>query len=159
MIPRILFRAAPLLRALVLPFLLLAAGCGDGGVGKIYRVEGKVTFNGDPLISKSGVVLFEPDTAKGNTTPFKPAASIDSSGNYTLYTKTRRGAPPGWYKVIVTATASDSVSPSTSKKPRHERPVPTSLVPAKYGLAKSTPLNIEVVENPTAGVYDLILSK
>ena len=159
MIPRILFRAAPLLRVLGLLLLLLAAGCGDGDVGKTYRVDGKVTIHGEPLISNSGVVLFEPDTAKGNTTPYKPAASIDSSGNYTLYTKKERGAPPGWYKVIVTATASDSVAPSTSKRPRQERPVPTSLVPAKYGLAKSTPLNIEVVESPTSGAYDLILSK
>jgi hypothetical protein len=157
MIPRILSRVAPLLPALVLPLALLASGCGDGGVGKTYRVNGKVTLNGELLVSKTAVVLFKPDTAKGNTTSFDPAGSLDSSGNYTLYTKTQRGAPPGWYKVIVTAT--ESASPPVSKQPRRERPLPISLIPAKYGLAKSTPLNIEVVESPASSAYDLILSK
>ncbi len=157
MIPRILSHVAPLLPALVLPFALLASGCGDGGVGKTHRVDGKVTLNGEPLVSKTGVVLFEPDTAKGNTTPFQPVGSLDSGGNYTLYTKTQRGAPPGWYKVIVTAT--ESGSPAVAKQARRERPLPVSLVPAKYGLAKSTPLSVEVVEGPASGAYDLVLGK
>ena len=157
MIPRILSQVAPLLPALVLPFALLASGCGDGGVGKTHRVNGKVTINGELLVSKTAVVLFEPDTAKGNTTLFQPVGSLDSSGNYTLYTKTQRGAPPGWYKVIVTAT--ESGPPAESKQPRRERPLPISLIPAKYGLAKTTPLNIEVVESPASDAYDLSLSK
>src|SRR5262245_38555371 len=67
--------------------VLLAVGCGDdSGVGKTYPVSGKVTLNGEPLIAKTATVLFKPDVAKGNTTTFEPAASVDSSGNYTVFT-------------------------------------------------------------------------
>src|SRR5262245_21888782 len=100
---------------------LLSAGCGDSEVGKTYPVHGKVTLNGQPLVAKSAIVTFKPIAAKSNTTPFEPAASVDSSGNYTLYTKTRRGAPPGWYKVIVTAIDAES-SPASAKGPLKRRP-------------------------------------
>src|SRR4051812_9573839 len=107
MSPRTVPRAAAVLPALVLILALVAPGCGDEGVGKTYPVRGKVTLDGQPLVSKTAVVLFKPDAAKGNTTPFEPAASVDSAGGYTLHTKKQRGAPPGWYKVIVTATEAE----------------------------------------------------
>src|SRR4051812_344013 len=130
MSPRHLFRAS----RLVTPVLFLALpafGCGDGGVGKTHPVSGKVTVNGQPLVVKSAVVLFKPNAAKGNTSSFEPTGTVDSSGNYTLYTKTKRGAPPGWYKVLVTAVADPT--PPTGKGALTKRPVPKSLVPAKYG--------------------------
>ena len=136
---------------------LLAAGCGDAGVGKTYAVSGKVTLDGQPLVAKSAIVSFKPIAAKGNTTPFEPAANVDSSGNYILYTNTQRGAPPGWYKVIVTAIE-PALPAANPNKPLTQRPAPKSLVPAKYGQERTTPLEIEVVESPSEGTYDLKLT-
>src|SRR5262245_32767411 len=147
------------IRAALLLFVLLVIGCSDGsGVGKTYPVSGKVIVSGEPLVAKTATVLLKPNAAKGNTTPFEPAASVDSSGTYTVLTKKKRGAPPGWYKVIVTATATES-TPPTSKGPLNKRPLPQSLVPGKYAQATTTPLEIEVVESPAAGAYDLTLTK
>lgn len=151
-------RAPALLAVLVLPLALAAPGCGgDEGVGKTYPVRGQVTLDGQPLDSRTAVVLLKADAAKGNTTPFEPAASVDSSGSYTVYTKKQRGAPPGWYKVIVTATETES--PQPTKGGLSKRPLPRSLVPGKYGQAKTTPLSIEVVESAAAGSYDLKIEK
>lgn len=76
-----------------LTFLASTTGCGDG-MGKTYAVSGKVTINGVPLKGKSATIMFIPDRAKGNDTQFEPGGTIDSSGNYTLFTKSQRGAPP-----------------------------------------------------------------
>lgn len=149
-------RATACVVMLLLLAAMLVAGCSDAGVGKTYPVSGKVLLNGQPLLAKSAIVSFKANVAKGNTTPYEPAANVDSSGNYTLTTKTQRGAPPGWYKVIVTAIEADS-PPAPSKKSLKHRPVPKSLVPSKYGQEKTTPLEIEVVESPAAGAYDLSL--
>src|SRR5262245_45987082 len=154
---RKLSRAAALLAAALL-LALPASGCGgDDGVGKTSPVRGKVTLDGEPLVSKPATVGFKPDASKGNTTTFEPAASVDSSGNYTLLTKKRSGAPAGWYKVVVTATGMAS-EPPDPKQPVTKRPVPKSLVPGKYGQASTTPLLVEVVASPGDGAYDLKLS-
>ena len=150
-----------LLRRLYLPIsaLLLgfsALGCGDdSGVGKTFPVAGKVTINNVPLTARSTIVLFKPDASKGNSSTFEPSGTVDGEGNYTLQTKGKRGAPPGWYKVVVTAR--EESPPAHPKSPRH-RPVARSLAPAKYGQANTSDLSIEVVENPPPGAYDLKLT-
>lgn len=136
-----------------LTFLLSSTGCGDG-VGKTYPVSGKVTVNGAPLKAKSATVMFVPDRSKGNSTTFEPGGTIDSSGNYTVYTKNQRGAPPGWYKVVVTGVAED---PPEATVPLTKRPAPKSLVPPRYGQSNTTTLEIEVVASPSTGAYDLDL--
>jgi len=137
--------------------VLLASGCGDNsGVGKTYPVRGRITFNNEPLTAESTTVLFKPDAARGNTSPFEPAGTVDEDGNYSLLTKGKKGAPAGWYKVVVTALASEPVH---SKGPGHPHPVAQSLLPARYGQAKTTDLTVEVVEHPAPGAYDLKLKK
>ena len=135
----------------------LAGGCGDdSGVGKTFPVAGKVTIDNAPLTARSTIVLFKPDASRGNSSSFEPSGTVDAEGNYTLQTRGKRGAPPGWYKVIV--TAHDESPPSHPKTPQH-RPAARSLVPAKYGLANTSDLSIEVVENPLPGAYDLKLTQ
>ena len=46
---------------------------------------------------------FKPDRSKGNQTPFEPVGVVDEQGIYTVTTKGKDGAPPGWYKVLVSA--------------------------------------------------------
>jgi hypothetical protein len=131
---------------------LLAAGCGGGNT---HPVSGMVTIDGTPLSARNGLVTFVPDRAKGNAAEDEPAGTVDDRGRYTLYTKGRRGAPPGWYKVVVTGLV--DAPPAAAKGPLTQRPAPKSVVPARYGRAETTPLEVEVVASPTAGAYDLTL--
>ncbi len=148
---RILFFATALVGA------LLVLGCGDdSGVGGLLDIRGSLTLDDEPLTAKSTVVLFKPDASKGNASRFEPVGTVDEQGNYTLLTEGKPGAPPGWYRVIVTATESQ---PDSAQRPPNRRPVPRSLVPAKYGQAATTELMIEVVEDPAPGTYDLRLAK
>jgi hypothetical protein len=73
-------------------------------------------------------------------------------------TRGKPGAPPGWYKVIVTAVAEPPEHPKAPGK-HAGRPVAQSLLPAKYGQAKTSDLALEVVEQPASGAYDLKLRR
>jgi hypothetical protein len=145
-------RLLPAASLLVLP----ALGCGDSSeVGKTYPVAGKITLDGEPLTAASTVVLFKPDAARGNSSPFEPTGTVDGEGKYTLVTKGKKGAPPGWYKVTVTATGGLF---EATKGPTKRHPGPRSLLPARYGQAATTPFSIEVVEYPAPDSYDLRLT-
>jgi len=150
-------RGLPRLLAVLLG-AIPAGGCGDASdVGRTFPVSGKVIFDDRPLTARTTLVLFRPDASRGNTSPFEPAGTVDADGNYTLTTKGKQGAPPGWYQVVVTAI--DETPPVHPKTPQNHRPVARSLLPARYGLADTSGLSIEVVENPAPGAYDLKLSR
>jgi hypothetical protein len=135
---------------------LVASGCGDAsGVGKTFPVRGKLTLDDQPLTAASTVVLFKPDVGRGNTSPFEPTGTVDGQGSYTLSTRGKKGAPPGWYRVVVTAT---EVRTSDGKATGQHRPTPRSLVPPRYGQAATTPVAIEVVEGPAPSAYDVKLT-
>jgi hypothetical protein len=137
-------------------FALLASGCGDSsGVGKTCPVAGKVTLDEQPVTATSTIILFKPDAERGNASPFEPTGTVDREGNYTLSTKGKKGAPPGWYKVVITAT--EPRGPD-ERGPRNHRPGPRSVLPARYGHPATTTVAIEVVESPTAGAYDVKLT-
>ncbi|HZY84510.1 MAG TPA: hypothetical protein VFE78_06750 [Gemmataceae bacterium] len=156
-VPASLARCLPLVLSGLL-VAALAAGCGDAsGVGRTFPVAGKVLLNNAPFTAKNTVILFKPDAARGNTSPFEPSGTVDAEGNYSLTTRGKNGAPAGWYKVVVTAR--EEAEPVHPKGPQRHRPVSKSLLPAKYGQAQTTDLSIEVVEKPAAGAYDLKLSR
>jgi hypothetical protein len=125
-----------------------AAGCGDD-VGTRYPVAGRVLVDGQPLRGKAGSVLFKPDPSKGNTGPHEAAATIDEEGGYTLFTQGKKGAPPGWYKVVVYVT--EKGADREAKPPRVFHP--------RYSSEKTTTLAAEIVANPASGQYDLKLTK
>ena len=149
----------PLQRLGPLPFALLSAclttGCGDdSGVGPTFPVAVKVTVGNVPLTAKSTIVLFKPDAAKGNGSVYEPTGTVDGQGKYALVTKGKKGAPPGWYKIAVTAHEGRAEHPKGTL--RH-RPVAHAVIPGKYGQPETSNLSIEVVENPVPGAYDLKL--
>src|SRR5262245_48110528 len=97
------------LAGLLLALALVAAGavlpgCG-GPAEEFFPVTGQVTLDGKPL--KVGSVSFRPDAARGNASLHHPTGEIDDQGRYTLVTVGRKGAPPGWYKVLVFADEND----------------------------------------------------
>jgi len=145
----------PAWRFVLLFPLCLAAGCGDASdVGQTWPVSGKITVDDEPFTAQSTILVFKPDASKGNSSPFEPTGSVDAEGVYTLKTKSKKGAPPGWYKVVVTAR--EEAATVHPKSPKH-RPTSKSLVHARYGQEKTTPLRVEVVEKPEPGAYDLKL--
>jgi hypothetical protein len=114
-----------------------------------------VTLSGEPWTNETTVILFVPNPDKGNTGTHEPAGTVNKDGVYNLLTKGKKGAPPGWYKVVLTAHDSQ---PQHAKTPKMKS-VAKSLLSPKYGQAKTTDLEVEVVENPASGAYDLKLGK
>jgi len=122
-------------------------GCAAGGGEGLAPVSGKVTVDGKPLTT--GSVSFRPDASKGNTSQHHPNGTIDAEGNYELFVPpARKGAPPGWYTVVVTAL--DDPWPGKPLK---------SFIDMKYSEEKTSPLKIEVVAKPEPGRYDVKLTK
>jgi len=128
---------------------LTFCGCGSGGNEKLAAVAGKVTVSGSPLTS--GAVTFQPDTAKGNLTQQIPVGMLNAEGRYELMSATKKGAPPGWYKVTVSAQA--PIDPKDPYAP------PKHLVNPKYSDAGTSGLAVEVVANAAPGAYDFDVMK
>lgn len=124
-------------------------GCDGGGLA-LVPVKGIVTVNGDS-IGEVGV-SFRADSAKGNTTTHIPTATADDDGNYELITGGEKGAPPGWYKVIVTPPS----LPITGGEMPATPPTPFDK---KYLDPGATDLSIEVKAGAEPGAYDLQLKK
>jgi hypothetical protein len=121
------------------------AGCGAAGP-KLVSVQGKVTLGDKPVTN--GWVILSPDAAKGNTSPEEPRGEIDPQGNFRVTTGTRAGAPPGAYRVAV--TAAEQVDPNNPYFTKW-------LVPEKYIDFRTSGLSFEVAEG-AAGAYDLKLT-
>lgn len=131
-------------------FISWLSGCQDAhGPGKLVPVVGKVTLDGEPL--KTGSVSFRPDKAKGNETLHEPGGEIDETGTYKLFTASKEGAPPGWYKVIV--TSAEPIDPNNPYA------ITKSYIDNRYNAVETSGLAFEVVEKPAAGAYDLSLLK
>jgi len=147
---------------IALPFLCLAlaaSGCGSGF--KTVPVSGKVFLNGEPLTGADTTILFRPDASKGNAINLDFSGEADKEGNYTLYHgKGNRGVAPGWYKVAVVAVEPREQRTGPGKKVRKVAgpPIRKSLIEKKYTLDSTSGIEIEVVENPVPGAYDLKLT-
>jgi hypothetical protein len=136
-----MFRLAALGACAALPL----SGC-SGGVRRV-PVSGAVTLDGQPL--QGGVLLFHPDESRGNSSRVGCTGPV-KNGRYTLVTSgvtkadTGDGAPLGWYKVTL---LNDLPGMAEIK------------VHSKFLKPETTPLEIEIVDNPEPGRYDLQLFK
>jgi hypothetical protein len=144
---------APSLRAwLAVAVFCAALGCSNSQADRFFPVSGKVSLDGQTLTV--GSVSFHPDPSRGNASAHIPIGVIDREGNYELVTIGKKGAPPGWYRVVVFADANALPSGVVP------RPLPPKwLMHEKYTDEKTTDLFVEVVEKPDSGTYDLKLSK
>jgi hypothetical protein len=113
---------------------------------KRIPVSGTVMLDGAPL--QGGVLLFHPNEAKGNTNRISCTGPV-SNGKYSLVTsgvtknETGTGAPLGWYKVTL-------LNDLPGMKEIQVNP--------KFMRPETTPLEIEITEDPPSGVYDLKLT-
>ena len=134
------------LAVLIVGLLVFAAGCGAEGE-KLAPVAGTITVGGRPV--PSGTLTFYPEGSKGNATPHQPTGVLGADGRFEVFVPgNKKGAPPGWYKVVVYAV--DDPQPGKPNK---------YFVHKKYTDRASTPLLIEVIDNPGPGRYDLKLDK
>ncbi|MBI5758053.1 MAG: hypothetical protein HZA46_06000 [Planctomycetales bacterium] len=95
-------------RLLLLPFLVTIVGCGGGGQKPTAKVQGKVTFNGQPV--PGGTLSFAPVAAEKGNEPGKSASGgVNSDGTYVLSTYTDKdGAVVGKHRVIYLAASAAS---------------------------------------------------
>jgi hypothetical protein len=126
--------------------MLLQVGCS-----KERRVPagGTVTLDGKPL--EGGILFFNPDVSKGNTARVSCTSPV-RDGKFQLRTDAIKhadsgpGVPLGWYKAYLRVNTAG------------EQPIfpgPVVQIHSRYLDAEKTPLEIEVVENPAPGAYDL----
>jgi hypothetical protein len=121
--------------------LAALAGCGGAEFQKV-PVSGTVTIDGKPF--SGGVLHFYPDSAKGNTVRADCLSPV-RDGKFNLLTTAVRdkdsgpGAPLGKYKVYLDTTVPGA---------------PENIHPRFTGPEKTT-VEVEVVENPAPGAYDI----
>lgn len=117
----------------VLLVCLLAAlpGCGRGGRPRTYRVEGAVTFGGQPVAE--AYVRFIPEEGP-------PAEGVtDAAGSYALQTfRPGDGAVAGTHTVTVSKTVVVDPDPNAAY------PEMRSVLPNQYSGVGSSPLTAEV---------------
>lgn len=140
--------------ALLVACLLGTAGlgCGSGDSGPaLFPVSGTITVDGAPLAGAG--ISFRPDVGKGNKfAEFIPSGTADDQGEYELVTAARKGAPPGWYKVVVFAPS----PPMARGEAPQVGPPPFN---PKYSDPDQTDLSIEVTRESAPDSYDLKLTK
>jgi hypothetical protein len=129
--------------------LLGLPACSSDSVGRTLPVKGKVTVDGVPL--KEGSVVYWPDASKSNQSTVEAVAQIKDDGTYELITRGKPGAPPGWYKVTVTAQVKLNPNDVYSKTKQ--------MAPLVYTTKESTPLVKEVSDGAAPNAYDLDLKK
>jgi hypothetical protein len=145
-VPHYACRGVPCL-LLTLLIVFGVAGCGGTSDGpNVAVVSGQVTLKGNPLASAG--VSFRPDAAKGNKTKFIPSATANEDGEYELMTGDKKGAPVGWYKVVVVAPSPAMVAGEAPKS----GPPPFN---SKYSDPATTPFSVEVKETNLPEPYDL----
>src|SRR5207249_497831 len=118
---------------------------------QLAEVRGKVLIGDQPPPPGMGFVIFHPDAAKGNKWMEEASGPIQADGSYVLADpRGKSGAAPGWYKVAV----------SYAKVMNPNNPYVTDWLipqPEKYSYWDKSGIEIEVVEKPQAGQYDIKL--
>jgi hypothetical protein len=112
----------------------LVLGCGQAPI-KFVPVRGKVLVEGQSV--NSGTVSFRPDADRGNQSMEQPAGMPQADGSFELATPNRKGAPLGWYRVLIMADNFLAVDHPEGFKP---------LVNDRYLYFNQTDILVEVKE-------------
>ena len=135
----------------------LVLGCGQAPI-TFVPVRGKVLVEGQPV--SSGTVSFRPDAERGNQSMEQPAGMLQADGSFELATPNRKGAPLGWYRVLIIADNIPAVDPPPSPVwPAYpEGFLPKPLVHDRYLYFNQTDILVEVKEDPESEDYVLRLN-
>lgn len=143
---------------------LVVLGCSgdDSGLGRRYKVTGKVTYKGEPV--PHGTVNFIP--TKPPPPEGRAASGPIKDGYYSLSTTGNDdGALPGDYNVAIVAMEID-MSSAVSKGPlpkihegdrAYQKAVKSAkkLIPDKYGVSETSGLKTTVVAGSNEKNFDL----
>lgn len=149
--------AFPPRRRLAAPLCLLlalgTAGCGNSGPA-LVPVAGRVAVGDRPV--PSGSLQLRADVSRGNRSMEVPCGLIGPDGRFELATGDRKGAPLGWWKVVVIADNFRATDPPPSpvwpQFPEGYEP-PKPLVPERYLSAGTSDVSVEVTANPAEDAY------
>jgi hypothetical protein len=129
--------------------ILVIAGCGPGNGLNLGRVQGKVTYKGQPV--KYGTVSFVPDAKKGTDGPIA-TGNITQDGSYILSTsEAGDGAIVGHHRVSVVGLDPSPVA-KTDEKPQpnpEESPLEVmkargkGLMDAQRGIVKKAAAKLQ----------------
>ncbi len=112
--------------------LIAALGCSGKSTPETSTVQGKVTYQGNPVTQ--GVILLTPEGSGQAAT-----GEIQTDGSFQLTTfKKNDGARPGKYRVAV------QPFPATGGIPGMEFPEGKPPIPAKYLDANTSGLTAEI---------------
>lgn len=133
--------------------LILVVGCKGGG-SRLERVEGTITYKGQPVAGAT--VMFSPVGEGATTAGF---AITDENGHYQLQGQTGKGIGAGEYAVAVSKVQDVPTGETTVTPEGKEQPVVEgrSLLPDKYRFAGSSPLRAKVVPGQK-NVFDFDLT-
>jgi hypothetical protein len=99
-------------------------------------------------------VQFRADPDHGNRSMEVPVGAIQPDGSFELQTGTQKGAPPGWWKVLVVA---DNFL-VYGQPPHPDWTPPKPLVNERYLAVRTSDVAVEVVDQPEEGAYVLKLN-
>lgn len=137
-----------------LPLLVICAatliGCSSSDGPVVVPVAGQISLNGSPFGGAG--ISFRPDASKGNTAEYIPSATSNEDGEYELVTGDKKGAPVGWYKVVVIAPTPPMVGGEAPK-------VGPPPFDPKFSDVGTTPLSVEVKDQSPPEPYDLEVIK
>ncbi len=120
---------------------IVAIGCSQGPEA-LVPVKGHVHFRGRPL--PGGVIVFVPDTARGNRGGLA-IAEIKPDGSFALKTNDVAGASPGQFKVTISYVLAGPAGA-----------YPQSMLPSKYRDPDQSGLACEVHSIKTNSlIFDL----
>ena len=120
-----------------------ALGCAEDGP-KLLPVKGKVTFDGK--LAEEGGVSFHQGMQQ-------LVGAILPDGSYSIMFNRESGAPLGKYKVTVAITKTPKDAQGNPAG------LPSTISGKKYLNVATTPLEIDVVESPDEGAYDLKVTR
>jgi hypothetical protein len=144
----------PLAIALSVAAMVIVLGCGgdESGLGRRYKVTGKVTYKGEPVAR--GTVSFLP--VKPPPPEGRAATGEVKDGYYSLGTTGNNdGALPGDYAVSIVSVDVDMASAASSKEAGgipHQGDAAAQkaiknakrLIPSKYNLGETSGLKATV---------------
>jgi len=139
---------------MLIPLLALAGCSSQEGLSGLFRCEGVVTFNSDPVAG--AMITFHPsDGARG------AGAITDSAGRFrvtTLYPED--GIAPGTYRVTITRF--EEYGPELPQVRNDEgemidqaRPL-RNILPARYANPNTSDLSVTIEARRTTLNFDLV---
>lgn len=130
----------------VIAFVSATLGCGKGGpAGQQGKVHGKVTYQGQPITTGSGVSFISEGGGTG------ASGTIKDDGSYELLSVNGNQVPAGNYKVLINPPPPPSMSPEEAMKASMDKgkpkgPADDPTIPKRYRNSLSTPEKHEVKE-------------